>query len=208
MPSTRRAATLVAACALLTAACGASPAGTVSHMTIAPATSSTAQRPATAPPASPSPTGSPVAGAPVVTRTLPAIAGYTYLDPPKVFADQVATLGDSGLTSSISAKSVRDASGRTVAIVVLAQYNAKLARRLDAQPLAKVLDGAATGGKAYSKSHVTVTDKVVAGRHARTLSSRDLHMVVAYLPGGTLVEVISPTTASAESFAARLLGAL
>ena len=187
---------LVAAVPLVVGLAGCASATSVASPAATPKTTSAA-------PASPTPTPSATpsgTGEATPEPVLATVPGYTYVEVQGAFSSLGEQLKGTGLITAVAAKSVKDAAGKDVAAIFLAQYNPKLSATIDVAPIGQVLDGAAKGAQAFTKEPGKISNQVLAGVPARLFQTKSLSVLVAYKKGGVLVEIFGPNAAELLKF--------
>lgn len=138
------------------------------------------------------------ASAATATPKLVPVKGYTYITAPAEYQAFVKMIKATGYVTGATIKGAKD-SNDIQAVVLLAQYNAKITKALDKATLKKVLDGATSGLAAVAGSKA-IKDYAVAGTHVRSINLSGVTVLVTYIKTGKLVETFGPNAAAGLKF--------
>lgn len=200
-----RTAAVVAAGALIlgTAACSSGTNQSQAAGSASPTASSSGPSPsdsATAPSGSPSPSATKAV-------SIPKLAGYTYGDVPSVFATIGNGFTSSGTVDGVATRGVYKGK-ELVAVVLVADYTDEVTKAMDAVP-GTTIASAVASAKSGLGDGVKETKIDVDGVPVELLTSKEnLSVAIAYVPGGTLVQVYGPTTSAVKDVASKLVGAV
>jgi hypothetical protein len=202
----RTAAVLAAGALILgTAACSSGANQSEAASSTSPSASATSGSASPSDAASPSGSGSPKATAKV---DVPAISGYTYGAVPDVFA----TIGDgftqSGTVDGVATRGVYNAKKKLVAVALVADYTDAVTTAMDAVPATSIA-AAVAAAKSGLGEGVKETKTKVGDVTVEVLTSTEgLSVAIAYVPGGSLVEVYGPTSTAVKDVATKLVTSL
>jgi hypothetical protein len=104
------------------------------------------------------------------------------------------------LVSGANRRAVKSSCAVSLAAVVIAQYKAFLAPKLDRQPAAKVLASATAGTKAISGIGGTSKQGVVGTFHYELMTASRISFAFGYVKGALLVEIVGLPAAGVEAF--------
>jgi hypothetical protein len=167
--------------------------------------------------AGPAENGAATSGAPSGSTASPAgtaaglvfapVAGYAYASLTAEELPMVTSLTATALTADADGRDVTSDASGFVGSLLLAQYKAELVPRLDAKPLATLLDGAAQAESARAGSSAKVTTQLAAGTEYRLVSAPAVTIGIAYRTGGHLIEFVGIDDPSVIAFMTKYLSA-
>jgi hypothetical protein len=203
--SARKAVTAAVGVVVTLVLAGCAAGGATATVSSAPATtsapaaaSSSATDSGSSSPSASVSSGSAASSSPLASATgastidLPPLAGYTYTAAPAGFDKIGLSMKDLGIVTSATVKGVVDKSGRSVAALLVAQYNAKVTAALATQPLTKGLDGAVKGSLGFIPGKAKVTTVTLSGTPVRIVAGKGIAIGFAIRKTGVIVEVFGP----------------